>query len=142
MQLHLLQQASDLRWAWQHSADEGPGLTGATYGQSRTGRLRLLEGAHTRNNRELSLEKVPEGASSGFEVVAVLVHEVDGDVQGVLDISVEAKALLKHKRQDACSVWVDICPDVAAPAEKACTSAANHSPPTMQVVEFGKALQT
>ena len=79
---------------------------------------------HTWNNRELSLEEVPEGASSSFEVVAVLVHEVDGDVQGVLDISVEAKALLKHKRQDACSVWVDVCPDVAAPAEKACMPAA------------------
>lgn len=85
-------------------------------------RIRWLGRLHTWDNVEFSLEEVSEGAASGFKVVAVLVHKVDRDVQGVLYVPVEAKTLLKDKGQDSCSVGIHIRPDMAAPTQKACSA--------------------
>jgi len=57
-----------------------------------------------------------------YTAVAVLfvnrcapVHKVHGYVKCILHVSVEAKVVIKHKRQGAASVVVHIGPHVASP---------------------------
>ena len=71
---------------------------------------RLLAGHH----RKLAFQEILERQAGGVDVLAVAVDEVHGHIEDIVDVTLEAEALLEDKRQRAAAIRVGIGPAVAA----------------------------
>ena len=72
-----------------------------------------------RPRRQLALEEILEVLARGIDVLAVAIDEVHRHVQHVVDIALEAEAVLEHEGQHAAAVGIGVGPDVAAIALEA-----------------------
>ncbi len=79
----------------------------------------LLRGQLARQRRQAPFEEIAKALAGGIDVLAVAVDEVHRHIQHVLDVALEAHAVLEHERQDAAAVGIGVGPDVTAIAEEA-----------------------
>jgi hypothetical protein len=57
-------------------------------------------------------EEVAEAAAAGVDVAAVAVDEVHRHVEHVVDIALEAEAVLEHEVEHAGAVGIGVGPDM------------------------------
>ncbi len=74
----------------------------------------LIVGALAGQRGQLAVQEVAERLAGDVDVFAVAVDEVHRHVEHVVEVALEAEAVLEHERQHAGAVGVGVGPDVAA----------------------------
>ena len=75
--------------------------------------------------RQASGQEVAEGLAARVDVAAVAGDEIHGHVERVIDVALEAEAVLEHEGQDAAAVRIGVGPDMAAVAQTCACPAAD-----------------
>ena len=79
----------------------------------------VMVGHLARQRRQPAVEEIAKALAARVDVAAVAIDEVHRHVERIVDVALEAHAVLEHERQHAAAIGIGVGPDVAAIAEEA-----------------------